>query len=175
VLENNPDWPTNEGHYISAADRKPSNGFKGIRVQVEIKRKKEKDSALGEMIGPQIIQCPRLAAEYKHYEREKNALLERKRQLTASGPAATKSEPVTDAQLDDYIAPVRDVLMGRDEVLARRILKPFVDHVSVRKGSKAGTLYYTFYTFPLDIFFVPELSYGRTHALEGFRVRVKGT
>ena len=111
---------------------------------------------------------PGLAAEYKHYEREKNALLEQKRQLTASGPAATKSEPVTDAQLDDYIARMRDVLMGGDEVLARRILEHFVDHVSVRKGSKTGTLYYT---FPVDIFFVPELSSLRTPALEGFRVR----
>ena len=58
--------------------------------------------------------------------------------------------------------------MGGDEVLARHILEHFVDHVSVRKDSKTGTLYYT---FPVDVFFVTELSSVRTHSLEGPGVR----
>lgn len=77
-------------------------------------------------------------------QRKKTALLDQKRQLEANGSASVGAEPITDAKLDDYIARVRDVLLGGDNALARRILDHFVDHVSVKKDSTTGTLYYTF-------------------------------
>lgn len=110
---------------------------------------------------------PTLIDDFKYFENEKAALLEQKRRLEASSSIDIRNEPISDAQIDEYIARIREVLLGSNEALARRILEHFVDRVRVQMGSSTGTLYYT---FPSD-FFIPNLSPLRMHSLEGFRVR----
>jgi hypothetical protein len=153
---------------VQLASRQTTYNTQIEQLQAQIAEAEKQRRKYAKLIDGDDDPSPTLVAELKRYEREKAMLLEEKRQLETTGPAATKAEPISDAQLDEYIAHVRDVFMGSDPLLARRILDHFVHEVRVRKGSTTGTL---FYTFPSD-FFAPELSSLRMPSLEGLGVRL---
>ena len=136
-------------------------------LQAQIAEAEKQRRKYAKLIEADDDPSPTLVSELKRYEREKATLLEQKHQIEATGPDAVRVAPITDAQLDAYIECVRDVLLGADVFLAKRIVDHYVNSVIVKKGTTTGTLYYT---FPSD-FFSPDLSPLRTPSLEGFRVR----